>query len=232
MPSARYRRARSEPNAYVVLVDITLAVAFFLIVFAITFAMNNSQSIFKMTREERQVLIRGQFADALCTALQGRRGTWNSEERRLPIVGPNGVPVAEIFENASYQRISIYAPQFERGSSLPTEQSRSSYRQIGAVIATNRKSFSYLQLQGVAEPSELSNDAERKALSRARADSAEDVLVQEGLIRGASSQQDRATSPWMDLQFVVPFGVGSRLYADWQGNRRVDFIVFYPDNEQ
>jgi len=213
-------------NPFVVLVDITIAVVFFLSVFAIGSTLNSSQSLVQMTRQERQKVIRDQLSSALAMVFPNAHAEPFDVTLRTQIVKDGrGNRIAEIFENASYQRVSILVPMFDPGTAMPTALADRLWQRVGAVILRNWPDLDYLQLHGIVSPSEVSDPAAALTVSRSRADAALHTLQREGMV----ARSDRG-GQGIPLKFVVTFGTGSELYANLKNNNRVDLVLFFPDS--
>jgi len=215
-------------NPFVVLVDITIAVAFFLVVFAISATLNSSQSLVQMTRQERQKRIRDQLAATLQRYFPNSQvKPFDVALRTQIVVDPAGRRLAQIFENASYQRVSILVPMFEPGTANPTPQAARIWSGLGAVVAHNWGQLDYLQLHGIVGPSEQASKEGALETSRSRADAALKILQDQGTVSKAGNGQRG-----IPLKYVVAFGTGSELYANLKNNNRVDLVLFFPDDSR
>jgi flagellar motor protein MotB len=213
-------------NPFVVLVDITIAVAFILAVYAMNSTLGSSQSLLQMTRQERQKQIRDQLVSALTGVFPNATAEPFDPNLRIQVVDDEQRNrVAEIFENASYQRVSILVPMFQSGTALPNPRALTIWHALGDVVARNWRQLDYLQLHGIVDAAETDSPESALELSRHRADASLRRLQKEGIV--ARTDQEPTGVP---LKYVVAFGTGSELYANLRNNNRVDLVLFFPDN--
>lgn len=230
------RRARlraSEAQAlkpFVVLVDVTIALSFILVVFALTSTMQSSQSLLAMNRQERQRHVR----EALLNEVQKRFpessvAAFDPNRRRQSITGKDGERLVDLFENGSYQRISLYFPQFKKDSSNLVPSASDVMLALGSVIKSNWNTISYLNLHGIASSSEGVQASTRDAVSRSRAESVLRLFQRHDVV---GRNADDARAGVVPLKFAVAYGTGSNLYADFRMNSRVDIVLFYSDSQE
>lgn len=212
-------------NPFVVLSDVTIALAIIFLVFAIATAVTNTQILMFFDRNERQQKMENELVAALRSVLPNAVAShvrMAGEKRDHVELREDGVLVGVVWTNASFQRVQILKPTFVSGRSEPTDLCKQFLRAVGGVVELHAEDVSYLFFHGVTETAEAKtlDSARVQSLSEDRARAAFDYLAKS------------ASAPVLGIprRFVIPYGTGDALYRA-QGAQvgRVDFLMFYSD---
>ena len=234
------RRGREDLeglNPWVVIADCTMSLAFILLVFAFLNTLQNSQAMKLLQRKARQSAVRKEVFEALIQLGYGDKTEPYDQQQGLQVlVDSNGNHVAKIYENASYQRICLFVPLFDRGRYDLLPKADTLFQQLGVIVQKHWKMLDYLDLHGIAQPNEASaNDL--VPLSTARANEVLRVLESSDVVGEKDAEPttplpgSEKPTPQIPLKFTVPYGMGSKLYAQIDSFQagRVDLVLFFKD---
>ena len=227
---ARYARGSSRQagmhsNPFVVLSDITISLAIIFLVFGIATAVTNTQILLFFDRNDRQLRIETELVDALHKVLPEASVTKArvaGDSRDHVELREHEKLVGVVWTNASFQRVQILKPTFEKGQTQPNELCKKFLRAVGDVVTNHSLDFSYLFLHGVTETAESDSIplTTIQAISDERAKSALKFLSTPGAKNVVG----------MPSRYVIPYGTGNSLYlAEGSSTGRVDFLIFYND---
>lgn len=238
---SRRRRRPEAINPFVVLSDVTIALSFILLLYAVNAILQSSKGALQATRDRRQSevvkriessLRDNGYKEAYSVKAAGGSNRWD--------IFPNRVgrrPLVTVWNNGSFQRIQVF-DSFPSGSS--TASKNKLYIFMAALIRSSWKELTYVYLHGIADRREKDPDN----LSRKRAAfvlgqwQASGHLQKPDELSGVRYREvaARLTVAGMParipLKYAASYGSGSLLYADFKAeedNRRVDVVLFYND---
>jgi hypothetical protein len=237
---SRRRRATSEPNIYVALSDLAIALAF---IFAIC-SIALSKSLDDIQRNLKQ-----EKSYKIAAAIPASMG-YKFEEVEDPIAkdkklnrsvdifiqnksGSERRRFLKVQTNASYQRITL-SDCFEFGKS---ELSYEGTKRFSALAEALVKYFvqyqdSYLYFHGIAESKEtVDAPGARDSLANQRAANVYNLFVQKGLVKIKSDKLSRGVFP---EEFAIGYGKSALYTSSGKENLnripgRVDIIIFMTD---
>ena len=219
------RRTGMHSNPFVVLSDITISLAIMFLVFGIATAVTNTQILIFFDRNDRQLKIENQLVGALQKVLPGSsitRVRAPGDTRDHVELREHGTLVGVVWTNASFQRVQILKPTFDKGKTIPNDLCKKFLSAVGDVVKAHSLDFSYLFLHGVTEL------VESNSLSSATIQSISDERAKSALKFLGTS--DSTTVVGMPRRYVIPYGTGNSLYlAQGSNTGRVDFLMFYND---
>jgi hypothetical protein len=221
-----YRKSKREEdghlNPFVVLFDCTISLAFILIIYTLVNSLANSQSLVSFNKKRRQEAVRLAVLKAIAVRYPSATLSSYNKDTGNQWLTASGRRIADVYENESYQRVSLYLPVFSPRSSEISAEHADLVVEIASIVKSNWEYLSYLNLHGVADEKEAPTETDRVELSRSRADRLLGKL-QDRLIVDKGNRVPNL----IPLQFAVAYGTGSKLYADVSNNSRVDFVLFY-----
>lgn len=221
-------------NPFVVLADVTIALCFIFAVYAVASTALNSQLVLFFDRDTRQQALHEDVRKAIEEVWgpqPSKPSPADSKDKYIEI-GPPRQPIARIWMNASFQRISIYRPVFDEHSEVLSPEGRQLFLALSQAIGRHATDLSYVFIQGIVEKAEFAlvskdglADVER-TLSQDRADEVFKLLKSAGFV--ANDQESLKPNQFL-ARFVIPLGTGSTLYTSGAPIGRVDFLLFYAD---
>ncbi len=231
----RRRHARLASNPFVVFSDMTVALAFFFAIYGLTSAVAHSRALEIAERENRQKSVREQVVGLFRRVWPEAPYNESAKERKY-IVGPPENPLAAVWENSNYQRISIYRPMFNRGEkTISALWGREVYEELAQILRPSVVHLAYLYVHGIAEPQEEPGQISALRLSRDRADEVRGLLKSAQLIaeyRDRRDETEQRASSLMPVKYVITYGTGNQLYTSEQEIGRVDLVLFYEDRSE
>jgi len=240
------KRRRSEglsASPFVVLADLTIAMAFAFAVQGLATAASSSQALTLLQREDRQSKLQTGILDKLKTLFAGatvvqRRNKGDTRDHAVLYDKDGTTELAEIWVNGNFQRVMVLKPLFRPGDTNPSSEATPIYSAIGSVIKQDAGGIAYLFVHGITEPKEMPSPSgeaisrEATRISRTRADIIFNMLQQARVIGSPKAPEatvDADNSPVVPAKYAISYGTGKDLY--WQGLPvgRVDLVLFYED---
>jgi hypothetical protein len=217
----------------VVLVDLTIALAFIAIIYAFVSTLQSSQALSEMNRQSRQDELRNAIVKRLTDEFPDLQVVPFDGNHRKQVLTMGQSEAFSIQENGSYQRISVYLASFPRGASRLSTTGEAVFKTIGEVVRdkwSRRDYITYVNLHGICGYSEGRRSNDRTDLSRRRADAVLDLFVGSGIVT------DDGAGGSIPKSRVIAYGTGAELYAEFPGKgrsvpNRVDVVLFYNDSD-
>jgi hypothetical protein len=237
----RYGRDGLQGNPFVVLADVTIALAFIFAVHGLAAVTLSSKALEATQRLEKQDVFRDQVLATLQTIYpqsQARPGV----EGQTVLLSTDGrwgkVPIAEVWTNGNFQRIILNGAFFRQGGSRLEGVGDRVFDALAEHLKTQAGELTYLFVHGIVEPRELRSrggpvvgSQEALTLSRARADNVYALLERKRVI---GPRWDPEATEWSDdktpcvpSKFAISFGTGVDLYPRRTPVGRVDLVLFY-----
>jgi hypothetical protein len=145
-------------NPFVVLADVTIALCFIFSVYAVSSTALNSQAVLFYDRDVRQRGLEKELADLVRKHFGDYpvRSVFNPKFPRDYLeIGPKGRPVAHVWTNGSFQRLSLYEPVFAKGGTKLSARGRRFFADFARIASQRAKDTSYLFVHGIVEPEEV-----------------------------------------------------------------------------
>ncbi len=224
------RRNRAEGvNPFVVLSDATIALSFIMLVYALFAGIAATKIVIEANRRERQRTIRESIVAAWRKTRASLTETASGSEQTTRLYSQSGQVFARIDENASFQRIQVYAPQYSDGQAVnPLTTGHNLLDDALEAAARNWAELSYIQIHGLAS----TPGRDGVALSQARANAMVERWQRLGLIesydahyRSSSRALPQGVVP---IQNVNAYGTGDLIYSSPLPDR-VDVVLFFND---
>lgn len=235
----RRRAQHHHLDIFVVFSDISLSLAFILLVYAFYTGLSATKTVVEATRTVRQQQVRDIIVSAWQKELpieisdmplgEGAKAPPHvphppsKEEPNWYVFRSGSIglgPLAIIRLNASYLRVSVYAPQFAKDSRLMSEGIGKTLLVDAARVAADRygNDLDYLEVHGLSR-----DPIQGLSISRERALNFAATLQQIGLV--STGPDKPAVIP---LRFLECYGTGNLLYAE-ENPDRVDLRLFFTD---
>lgn len=245
--SRRHRNRGEHIDVFVVFSDISLSLAFVILLYAFYTGLSATKTVVEATRTLRQQKVLEEILHSWQTRAKIIISTSELRSSQLSFARKGGsrdvdfsktkspywfiyltdsrseVPLARIRLNASYLRVSVYASQFSGSEENMDDGLAKKLLIDSARVAAQHygNDLDYLEVHG------LSNDSSRSMqVSQARALAFAERLGDEKLI---SRGKDAAGQ--IPLRFLECYGTGSLLYPDENANR-VDLRLFFTDQDK